>query len=155
MDSLRHPKQRARACRSVHLVAQRPTGLTGAAGEYYVAAELSRRGWLATVTVKNAPGTDVLRRTPKTKRTLAIQTKTSSSGTNFTLGEREPFRPRRSCKTAPVPRMDDGPTDQELLESLAIRADEDYADPGWHLHIKDEDGRELTIWVGARAERAI
>ena len=35
----------------------RTTGLTGAAGEYYVAAELSRRGWLATVTIKNAPGT--------------------------------------------------------------------------------------------------
>ena len=35
--------------------ARRPhTGLTGAAGEYYVAAELSRRGWLATVTIKNA-----------------------------------------------------------------------------------------------------
>jgi integrase len=36
------------------------TGLTGAAGEYYVAAELSLRDWLATVTIKNAPGTDVL-----------------------------------------------------------------------------------------------
>jgi len=34
--------------------------LTGAAGEYYVAAELSCLGWLATVTIKNAPGTDVL-----------------------------------------------------------------------------------------------
>ncbi|HSI36145.1 MAG TPA: hypothetical protein VK986_21355, partial [Tepidisphaeraceae bacterium] len=36
------------------------TGLTGAAGEYHVAAELSRRGRLATVTIKNSPGTDVL-----------------------------------------------------------------------------------------------
>jgi hypothetical protein len=70
-------------------VAQRPTGLTGAAGEYYVAAELSRRGWLATVTVKNAPGTDVLAQDPETKRTVAIQTKTSSGGIKFTLGERD------------------------------------------------------------------
>jgi hypothetical protein len=37
-----------------------PTGLTGAAGEYYTVAELSRRGWLATVAIKNSPGTDVL-----------------------------------------------------------------------------------------------
>lgn len=62
--------------------------------------------------------------------------------------------------------MDDGPTDgppgrdlrtvsvhltpaeaQDLLESLSVRAEEDYPDPGWHLHIEDEQGRELTIWV--------
>ena len=61
-----------------------PTGLTGAAGEYYVAAELSRRGWLATVTIKNAPGTAVLAQNPITKLTVAIQTKTSSGGTSFT-----------------------------------------------------------------------
>jgi hypothetical protein len=66
-----------------------PTGLTGAAGEYYVAAELSRRGWLATVTVKNAPGTDVLAQDLTTKRTLAIQTKTSANGKSFTLGPKD------------------------------------------------------------------
>ncbi len=55
-----------------------------------MAAELSRRGWLlATVTVKNAPGTDVLAQHPDTKRTVAIQTKTSSDGIKFTLGERD------------------------------------------------------------------
>src|SRR5512134_932015 len=62
-----------------------PTGLTGAAGEYYVAAELSRRGWLATVTIKNAPGTDVLAQHLSTKRTVAIQTKTSAGGRSFRL----------------------------------------------------------------------
>jgi hypothetical protein len=36
------------------------TGLTGAAGEYHVAAQLSQRGWLATITKKNSPGTDEL-----------------------------------------------------------------------------------------------
>src|SRR5690348_8797999 len=64
----------------------RPTGLTGAAGEYYVAAELSLRGWLATVTIKNAPHTDVLARKLETGRLLAIQTKTASQGYNFQLG---------------------------------------------------------------------
>jgi cobyrinic acid a,c-diamide synthase len=66
--------------------------------------------------------------------------------------------------------MDDGPTDgppgrdlrtvsvqltpaeaQELLESLTVRAEDDYPDPGWHLHITDDDGRELTIWVSGDA----
>ena len=42
-----------------------------------------------TITVKHAPDTDVLAQDSKSKRTLAIQTKTSSSGTKFTLGERD------------------------------------------------------------------
>jgi len=68
---------------------RRPTGLTGAAGEYYVAAELSLRCWLASVTIKNAPGTDVLARHPDSGRVLTIQTKTSSAGNKFTLGEKD------------------------------------------------------------------
>ena len=69
--------------------ARTATGLTGAAGEYYVAAELSRRGWLATVTIKNAPGTDVLAQRRETKRTAAIQTKTSATGARWRLGAQD------------------------------------------------------------------
>ena len=54
------------------------TGLIGAAGEYHVAAQLSVRGWLATVTIKNSPGTDVLAQHHETGRLVAIQTKTIS-----------------------------------------------------------------------------
>jgi hypothetical protein len=61
------------------------TGLIGAAGEYYIAAELSRRGWLATVTIKNAPGTDVLAEDVHTGHVITIQSKTSSGG-DFLLG---------------------------------------------------------------------
>jgi hypothetical protein len=69
-----------------------------------------------------------------------------------------------------MPRMDDGPTDgpagrdlrtvsiqltpaeaQELLEGLVVRSEETHADPGWHLHITDEEGRELTISVSGDA----
>jgi cobyrinic acid a,c-diamide synthase len=69
-----------------------------------------------------------------------------------------------------MPKMDDGPTDgppgrelrsvsvhltpaeaQDLLESLVGRAEEDYPDPGWHTHITDDEGRELTIWVSGDA----
>jgi hypothetical protein len=69
-------------------LARRPsahTGLTGTAGEYFVAAELSQRGWLATVTIKNAPGTDVLAQEPTTGAMVAIQTKTASFGNPFQL----------------------------------------------------------------------
>jgi hypothetical protein len=67
---------------------RRPTGLTGAAGEYFVAAELSLRGWLATVTIKNAPWTDVLAQIPDRGLAVAIQTKTASGGTRFQLNEK-------------------------------------------------------------------
>jgi cobyrinic acid a,c-diamide synthase len=69
-----------------------------------------------------------------------------------------------------MPEMDDGSTDgppgrelrtvsvrltpaeaQELLEALIARSVEDYPDPGYHLHITDDDGRELTIWVSGDA----
>jgi hypothetical protein len=39
----------------------------------------------------------------------------------------------------------------ELLEALFARADEDRPDPGWHLHITDAEGRELTIAVSGDA----
>lgn len=65
--------------------AARGTGLTGAAGEYYVAAELSLRGWLATPTIKNAPGTDVLAQFRETGTLVAIQTKTASFGNPFMM----------------------------------------------------------------------
>jgi hypothetical protein len=64
-----------------------------------------------------------------------------------------------------MPKMDDGPADgppgrelrtvsvrltaaeaQELLETLSARSEDDFPDPGYHLHIADDDGRELTIW---------
>jgi len=53
-----------------------------------VAAELSRRGWLATVTIKNAPGTDVLAQR-RDRRRLAIQTKTASYGNHFRLSVKD------------------------------------------------------------------
>jgi hypothetical protein len=54
--------------------------ITGVAGEYFVAAELSRRGWIATITLKNTPNIDVIATTPDGLRTLNIQVKTRSIG---------------------------------------------------------------------------
>ncbi|MBI2119232.1 MAG: aspartate ammonia-lyase [Elusimicrobia bacterium] len=52
--------------------------ITGVAGEYFVAAELSRRGWITTMTLKNTPNIDVIATTPDGLRTLNIQVKTRS-----------------------------------------------------------------------------
>jgi hypothetical protein len=55
--------------------------LTGVAGEYFVAAELSRRGYIASITMRNSPGIDILATTLKAKRAVTIQCKTSTSST--------------------------------------------------------------------------
>jgi hypothetical protein len=70
---------------------------------------------------------------------------------------------------AEMPRIDDGPTDgppgnelrtawvelsadeaRELLESLKLWAEgieEGHPDPGWHTHVTDDAGRELTVSI--------
>ena len=50
-------------------------GLSGTAGQYFVAAELSRRGIIATVTLRNARGIDVL--ASSATRLVSIQVKTN------------------------------------------------------------------------------
>ena len=62
------------------------TALTGAAGEYYVAAELSRRGWAASITPRGVERTDVLAQHLESKTVVAIQVKTMALGNRFRLG---------------------------------------------------------------------
>jgi hypothetical protein len=83
------------------------TGLVGAAGEYFVAAELSRRNWLATVTIKNAPGTDVLAQHAETGRVIAIQTKTTLSGDAFMLSQKDEAATTETNQFFVLVRMDD------------------------------------------------
>ena len=54
-----------------------PKGLTGVAGEYFVAGELSRRGYIASITLRNTRGIDILVSNADATRQVAIQVKTS------------------------------------------------------------------------------
>lgn len=51
--------------------------LCGISGEYFVAAELSRRGYIASVTLRNTKGVDILASNANASRTVAIQVKTN------------------------------------------------------------------------------
>ena len=51
--------------------------LSGVAGEYYVAAELSKRGHLASITLRNTKGVDILCSNEDASKTVAIQVKTN------------------------------------------------------------------------------
>lgn len=54
--------------------------LTGVAGEYFVAAELSRLGYVASLTLRNTRGIDVLASNADATKTVGIQVKANSEG---------------------------------------------------------------------------
>jgi len=56
------------------------TTLCGISGEYFVAAELSRNGLIAAVTLRNTRGIDILVSRPGGKKSATIQVKTSQKG---------------------------------------------------------------------------
>lgn len=55
------------------------TVLSGVAGQYFVAAELSRQGFIATITLRNTQGIDILAADVLGKRTVGIQVKTNQA----------------------------------------------------------------------------
>lgn len=51
--------------------------LCGVSGEYFVAAELSKRGYIASITLRNTKGVDILCSNADTTKTIGIQVKTN------------------------------------------------------------------------------
>lgn len=65
------------------------TGLSGIAGEYFVAAELSRRGYVASLTLRNTKGIDILASNLDATRSVGIQVKTNQgSGEGWMLNKK-------------------------------------------------------------------
>lgn len=54
--------------------------LSGIAGEYFVAPELSRKGFIAAVTLRNTRGADILVSRPGDNRFATVQVKTLQQG---------------------------------------------------------------------------
>jgi hypothetical protein len=54
-----------------------PSILAGVSGEYFVAAELSRRGYVASITLRNTRGVDLLVANSDASRSVGIQVKAS------------------------------------------------------------------------------
>ena len=57
-------------------------GIVGVSGEFFVAAELSQRGIIATMTLKNTPHIDILATNLEKAKTANIQVKTMSIENN-------------------------------------------------------------------------
>jgi hypothetical protein len=54
--------------------------LVGVAGEYLVAAELTLRGHLASITLRNSRGIDIIASNSNASKSVSIQVKTNSNG---------------------------------------------------------------------------
>jgi len=54
--------------------------LVGVAGEYLVAGELSLRGYIASITLRNSRGIDIIASNPDGTKSVSIQVKTNSKG---------------------------------------------------------------------------
>jgi len=57
-----------------------PSILVGVAGEYFVAAELSRRGYIASISMRNTRGIDILATNEEATRSVTIQCKANQDG---------------------------------------------------------------------------
>lgn len=68
--------------------------LSGVSGEYFVAAELSRRGFIAAVTLRNSRGIDLLVSRVGGKRAATIQVKTLQSGNQEWLLSKDDDNPK-------------------------------------------------------------
>lgn len=66
---------------------------TGIAGEHFVAAELSKRGWIATLTAKNTPGVDVLATRLESDVFARIQVKTRTAAYKYAWRVGKQFTP--------------------------------------------------------------
>lgn len=65
------------------------TDLCGTAGEYFVAAELSRRGFVASITLRNVRGIDILASNVDATKSVGIQVKTNQgSGKEWILSKK-------------------------------------------------------------------
>ena len=62
--------------------------LSGIAGEYYVAAELSRRGYLAAITLRNSDGVDILVNSIDGKNNFQVQVKTVQAKFKWPLSKK-------------------------------------------------------------------
>ena len=65
------------------------SGLSGIAGEYFVAGELSRRGFMASITLRNNDSIDIHASRLSDKKLIAIQVKTKqTSGPKWPLNSK-------------------------------------------------------------------
>jgi hypothetical protein len=74
--------------------------LVGVAGEYLVAGELSLRGYIASITLRNSRGIDIIASNPEATKSVSIQVKTNSKGESKWILPRSQTLFGNACKSS-------------------------------------------------------
>ena len=139
------------------------TDLTGAAGEYFVAAELARRGYVAILTLKNTQGLDILATDPKTGQMATIQVKTSRGTQRSWILRERPEADRRSQHFYVFVNLqtETEPPEYFVVPSRVVKHEISKSHRKWLAHTRldgrkhkdtsmrkftDKDGRFLNKW---------
>ena len=123
--------------------------ITGMTGVYLVAAELSQRGLITTVTSRNVKAADILAATPDAKKTFAVQVKTNSTSLKYWLvGEHLLHTPNLIYVFVRLKK--DKPCDFYVVHSKSVARNTFHEKYGktktyWHSFVPAE--KDLNNWV--------
>jgi len=95
---------------------------TGVAGEFLVAGEISKRGWIATLTAKNTPDVDVLAARPEGDSYARIQVKTRTPAYKYAF---------RLAKVRLTGKRDFS-SSSTLAAPTRARGTSSFRQPWWH-----------------------
>ena len=136
-------------------------GLSGVAGEYYVAAELSRRGFMASIMLRNNDSVDILASNLSGKKIFSVQVKTNQNGKREWILKKKAEEPINSLIYIFV-SLKDGLTRPEffLIPSLELSAIIKNDHIKWLSGIaksgrtrNDSDMRKFRDYAGAYLEK--
>ena len=116
--------------------------LVGVAGEYFVAGELSRRGLIAAITLRNSRGADILVSRPSGEKSASIQVKTSLNPTaswQLNKSDEEPKGPNHYYIFVVLNGHDGHPEYHIVKGDIVTRCKEEHQE--W-LKGKKRDGGE-------------
>ena len=118
--------------------------LTGVAGEYFVAAELSRRGYIASITLRNTRGMDILATNQDASRSITIQCKTTQKSRKaWVLNEKcEDFYSPKHFYVFVVLRGENDRPDYHIVPSRIVAKRVKSGHSYWKRKRKREAGKD-------------
>ena len=134
-----------------------PSILVGVAGEYFVAAELSRRGYIASISMRNTRGIDILATNEEATRSITIQCKANQDGgSSWILNKKaEDFAPKNHfyvfvALTSPEERPRYHVVPATVVSEFARKKHASYLKRGGKdslmRNFSDKEGQYLDRW---------
>jgi hypothetical protein len=130
--------------RTVKRKSKKQSILTGVAGEYFVAAELSRRGHIASITLRNTRGMDILATNLDASRSITIQCKTTQKSRKaWLLNEKceDFYSPKHFYVFVTLGSVDERPS-YHIVPSRIVAKRVKTGHRNWKRKRKRKDGKD-------------